>query len=169
MIEKKFQMIGMVGLVAPPIIYFLFFGLYSTAFSVIGLSGSGMLASVAIISILIWCYSAGFARSANKFFKKRENGDFKTLFGINSIAAITPLMIYLFGNSTMGIANVFLLVALVYIAMFIVGNAIRIWLTSIIFSVDIKTSMNAHKFVLIFEIVCYSFFIFIALTMAGAF
>jgi len=168
MIEKKLKNIGTIGLVAPPIIYLIFFGLNSTAFSIAGLSGSGVLTYVVIISLFVWSWSAGFARSSNKFFKKRENGDFKTLFGINCISMMAPSLIYLFGNSTMGVANVFLLVALLYFVMFILGNAIRIWLTSRIFSVDIKTSMNAHKVVLIFEILGYSLAIYMALIMAGA-
>jgi hypothetical protein len=168
MIEKKFQMIGMAGLVAPPIIYFLFFGINSTAFSVIGFSGSGVLGGVAIISLLIWAWSANYAKSQNKFFKKRENGDFKTLFGVNSIAMSVQIALWLFVNPSMGVTNVWGSLALLIIAMFISGNVIRIWLTSIIFTVEIKTSINSLKIVLIEEIVIYGLVVLLTLQMSGA-
>ena len=127
-----------------------------------------MFITVAIITLLIWSWSANYARSQNKFLKKRDNGDFKILFGINSIATTVALTLWLFVNSTMGVANVFVSLAILLIVMFILSNAMRIWLTSTTFSVNGKTSINSLKFVLIEEIVIYSLIIFISLKMGGA-
>jgi|TARA_B110000902_G_scaffold214364_1_gene246304 hypothetical protein len=167
MIEKKFKIIGLVGLVTPPILYFLFLGINSTALSTMGLSANGGLVGVSIISLLIWVWSSNYARSQNKFFKKREEGDFKVLFGINSVGMSVQVVLWLFVNSSMGSSNVWGGLALLIVTMFILGNVVRIWLTSKIFSIEIKTSINSLKIVLIEEIVLHGLVVFLLLKMSG--
>ena len=79
------KLLPILGLVAPPIMYLVFFGISSSAFSVIGLTADNMLIGVIIISAIAWLWSAAYARSANKFFTKSDKGDFKKAIGVNSL------------------------------------------------------------------------------------
>ena len=87
------------GLVAPPILYFVFFGLNSSAFSAIGLSGDNMLIGVSILTVIVWTWSGFYAKSANKYFAKMGNSNFKKSFGVQSISETTQLFIWLFIHS----------------------------------------------------------------------
>ena len=59
------------------VIYLLFFGINSSIFSAFGMSGDNMLLTVLTFSLLIWLWSASYARSVNKFLKKKEKDNFK--------------------------------------------------------------------------------------------
>lgn len=156
------------GLIAPPLIYLLFFGINSSIFSAFGMSGDNMLLTVLIFSLLIWLWSAFYARSVNKFLKKKEKDNFKLVFGINSFAWSIGLIIW-FSSSSLGISNIFLALGFLVIFIFIVDNFLRVWLTSIAFDLEIKTSLNANKFVLIIESILYLPYALFSMTMGGAF
>lgn len=156
------------GLIAPPLIYLLFFGINSSIFSAFGMSGDNMLLTVLIFSLLIWLWSASYARSVNKFLKKKEKDNFKLVFGINSFAWSIGLIIW-FSSSSLGISNIYLALGFLLIFIFIVDNFLRVWLTSIAFDLEIKTSLNANKFVLIFESIIYLPIVLFSMTMGGAF
>ena len=127
-----------------------------------------MLLSVLIFSLIIWGWSASYARSVNKFLKKQEKDNFKLVFGINSFAWSLGLIIWLSSNS-LGISNIFLTLGFLVIFIFIVDNFFRVWLTSIAFDLEIKTSLNANKFVLIIETILYLPYALFSMTLGGAF
>ena len=88
-----------IGFVAPPVLYLLFFAMGSVAFSALGLSAENMLLGVVVISVIVWSWSLVAGRSQYKFLKKRDlGGNFKDTFGINSIAVCSQIIIWLFVN-----------------------------------------------------------------------
>ncbi|MDG2176634.1 MAG: hypothetical protein P8M72_10970 [Gammaproteobacteria bacterium] len=167
-IKDYINHLPIVGLIAPPLIYLFFFGINSSAFSALGMSGDNMLLSVLIISLLIWGWSALYARSVNKFLKKQEKDNFKLVFGINSFAWF-PGLIFWFSFDSLGMSNIFLAIGFLLIFIFILDNFVRVWLTSIAFDLEIKTSLNANKFVLIIETIAYLPYALFSMTLGGAF
>ena len=163
------KMLPLLGLVIPPILYLIFFGISSSAFSAIGLTADNMLIGVIIISVIVWLWSAAYARSANKFFTKSDKGNFKKAFGVNSLPFSAQIFIWLFINTLFGTGNPFTAVLICLLIMFFGGNALRLWLTMIVFDVPIKTSANANKVNLIFETLIYVPLFFISFTMSGVF
>jgi len=163
------KMLPLLGLVIPPILYLIFFGISSSAFSGIGLTADNMLIGVIIISVIVWLWSAAYARSANKFFTKSDKGNFKKAFGVNSLPFSAQIFIWLFINTLFGTGNPFTAVLICLLIMFFGGNALRLWLTMIVFDVPIKTSANANKVNLIFETLIYVPLFFISFTMSGVF
>jgi len=157
------------GLVAPPILYFVFFGLNSSAFSAIGLSGDNMLIGVSIITVIVWTWSGFYAKSANKYFAKMENSNFKKSFGVQSISETTQLFIWLFIDTLFEIDNIYIELAQITLIIFFVGNALRLWLTSLAFGVEIKTAANANKFILLEETVLWGLVFLLCLMMGGVF
>ena len=155
------------GLVAPPILYLVFFGVNSSAFSAIGLSGNNMLIGVGVITGIVWVWSAGYAKSANKFFSKRDKSDFKKSFGAQSVSETAQLFIWLFVNTLFGTGNPFIAVAISLLIMYLGGNALRLWLTSLAFDVDMKTAANGNKVNLIIETIIYVPFTMMYLKMGG--
>ena len=156
------------GLVAPPILYFVFFGLNSSAFSAIGLSGDNMLIGVSIITVIVWTWSGVYAKSANKFFAKMENSNFKKSFGVQSISETTMLFIFLFTDALFEVNN-YIDLAQIFLIIFFVGNALRLWLTSLAFGVEIKTAANANKFNLLEETVVWGLGFLLCLMLDGVF
>ena len=161
------NLLPVLGLVLPPILYLVFFGVNSSAFSAIGLSGNNMLMGVGVITAIIWIWSAGYAKSSNKFFTKRDKGDFKKSFGAQGVAETAQLFIWLFVNTLFGTGNPFTAVAISLLIMFLGGNALRLWLTSLAFDVEMKTAANANKVNLIVETVIYVPFTLMYLKMGG--
>jgi hypothetical protein len=162
------NLLPVLGLVAPPIIYLVFFGVNSSAFSAIGLSGNNMLMGVGFITGWVWIWSAGYARSVNKFFTKRDKGDFKKSFGVQSVSELARLLIWLFaGIMYDGTGNPFTATTICLLIMFLCGNALRLWLTSIAFDVEMKTAANANKVNLIVDTVGYGLVTLMSLILGG--
>lgn len=155
------------GLVLPPLLYLIFFGINSSAFSALGLSSNNMLISVGIISLIIWIWSSWYARSVNKYFRKKEKGNFKNSFGVQSISETFQLFIWLFISVTFASSNPFSQLLIILLLMLLVGNIFRIWLTSFSYEVDFKTATNANKFNLIWEIILYGPAISISFVLGG--
>jgi hypothetical protein len=161
------NLLPVLGLVAPPIVYLVFFGINSSAFSALGLSGNNMLMGVSVITGIVWIWSAGYAKSANKFFTKRDKGNFKKSFGAQGVVFTAQLFIWLFVNTLFGTGNAFTAIAISLLIMYLGGNALRLWLTSLLFDVEIKTAAKANKFNLIIETVAYIPFTIMCLIMGG--
>jgi len=169
-IKDYINHLPIVGLIAPPLIYLFFFGINSSAFSALGMSGDNMLLSVLIISLFIWVWSATYARSVNKFLKKQEKDNFKLVFGINSFAWSLGLIFwFIFDSLGMVMSNIFLAIGFLLIFIFILDNFVRVWLTSIAFDLEIKTSLNANKFVLIIETILYLPYALFSMSLGSAF
>lgn len=161
------KMLPILGLVIPPILYLIFFGISSSAFSAIGLTADNMLIGVIIISVIVWLWSAAYARSANKFFTKSDKGNFKKAFGVNSLPFSAQIFIWLFCNTLFGTGNLVTAIVIILLIMFLGGNALRLWLTTIAFDVPMKTSANANKVNLIVETLLYGPFLILFVTMSG--
>ena len=149
------KMLPLLGLVIPPILYLIFFGISSSAFSAIGLTADNMLIGVIIISVIVWLWSAAYARSANKFLSKRNKGDFKKAFGVNSIAEVSQLFICLFVNSLFGSNNIFVAGFILVFMMYVGGNALRLWLTKMTFELKTGEATNANKVIFFVETLIY--------------
>lgn len=157
-----------IGFVAPPVLYLLFFAMGSVAFSALGLSAENMLLGVVVISVIVWSWSLVAGRSQYKFLKKRDlGGNFKDTFGINSIAVCSQIIIWLFVNVFTG--NMWESLAFILILMLVVGSCIRVFLSNLILSLETSTSLNSLKVVLIEDVLIYGLLIFFALTMGGTF
>lgn len=162
------NLLPMIGLVAHPLLYIGFFSINSSIFSGLGLSGDNMLLTVGFCSLLMWSWAAFYSRSVNRFFKKRDKGNFNVAFGVNSVAEAFMVFVYLFvdltmGNTVSGALNglvVFLLL------MFLGGNALRVWLTAIAFEVERGEAINSQKYNLIIETVLWSPWIAYSIYMA---
>ena len=146
------------GLVAPPLLFLAFFSINSSIFSGLGLSGDSMLQIVGFGSLLIWFESAFYSRSVNRFFKKREKGNFKLAFGVNSTAALFQIFLWLFADLTMGntMSGVAIGLLVLMLLMFLGGNALRVWLTTLAFEVERGGAINSQKYNLIIETVLFS-------------
>lgn len=156
------------GLVAPPLLYLTFFVVNGSAFSGVGLSSDNMLLSVGVISVVIWVWSAGYARSANKFLTKRDKGDFKQAFGVNSTTEVFQLTLWLFADFTFGSTeNLYSGLAACILLMYVGGNALRVWLTKVNFEIDQATALNANKINLLVESIIYLPTTYLILKLAG--
>ena len=144
-----------VGLIAPILLYLVFFFVNSAVFSAIGLSSDNMLTGVAIFSVVVWIWSGLYARSANKFLSKRDKGDFKKAFGVNSIVEVSQLFIMLFVNSLFGSNNIFVAGFIWVFMMYVGGNALRLWLTKMTFELKTGEATNANKVIFFVETLIY--------------
>ena len=150
-----FNFLPVIGLVAPILLYLVFFFTNSVGFSAIGLSNDNLLTGVVIFTIIVWIWSAVYARSANKFLSKRDKGDFKKAFGVSGVTESLQIFIWLFVNSMFGSNNLFVTGFIIVFIMYVGGNAFRLWLTKMTFDLKTGESVNANKVVFFLETLIY--------------
>ena len=167
------NLLPMLGLVAPPILYLAFFSINSSTFSGLGLAGDNMLQIVGFGSLICWSWSAFYSRSVNRFFRKRDKGNFKLAFGVNSTVLLLQTFLWVFGDLTLSntLGGAMSGVAVLVLLMFLGGNAVRVWLTGLAFEVGRGDAINSQKFNLIIETLVYSpaiaWSVYVAYTTSG--
>lgn len=159
-LKKIFPVIGLLSI---PTIYLVYFATSASVFATLGLSQDNLLMMLGGLSLIVWIWSAQYARSQNKFMKKREQGNFPLAFGINSASEAVALLIW-FGMDVVipdnpdlsnPVAYVSGLTVFVLASTLLLSNFLRIFLSKIFFESDFKTTLNSLKFVLFTEVLLY--------------
>jgi len=176
MTEKLFKYMGFIGLITPAISIFLVFWLpFNALFDAIygdGIGGSfftfylfSYCVGIWVISLIytfLWLWYPIYPRSENKrgnildylLFTKRRRGDFNKAFGIHSITLSSYIVI----ASLISTFSSFAIILIGSIVSLVLGNIIRIRLTSKIFLIDTKKSINCIIIATIVDLVLFAFY-----------
>ena len=161
-------LVGILGIVAPPLVYWLFF-LGNENWATL-LTGSRdnlpMLIGGCASMQFIWAFQE--ATSVNKWLAKNEQSSFFSCFGINSLSNMCALSIWLFSYMSFQ-DNIWNAAVALIAGMFFAGNAVRLLLTKTVLKLSLGQSINALKFVFTEEFVLYGFVAVLFLTLGGNF
>ena len=156
--------VGLLGIVVPPAVYWFFFlGNENAATSLTG-SRDNLPLLVGGLSLFQFMWAFQEARSQNKWLSKNEQSNLFACFGINSLANMCALGIWLF--STLD-GDPWDALAILGVIMFTVANGVRLLLTTLALSLGLRRSLNALKFILFEEIFLYGLGITLFLFLSG--
>lgn len=181
-----------IGLLLPFALYMFLASKIAPVLTSINFSNDSLLLVLGIAYLLVVLWSNVEAKSQTKFFikyypdqvtsqdsKNKKNAKTSRLrrgssFFIHIIGNITAIFLWLFffpdeALRAAGVSNVWYQLASLLIIMFFASNIVKVFVTSKFAQVDIKTSLNSLKFVILSDVFWYGIVCAYFLLLGGFF